>query len=197
MSLKVVIVGAPNVGKTSIVLRLAGRIPSLHSESTIGCSFMHLLIEGQSINIWDTAGQERYMSILPMYYRDANIILFTFDVTDLSSIDRMGDFIHSYYSTRKEPQFEPTIIFIGNKIDSIYPSETQIQDYLFRNESVIRYNLIETDLIFVSARSNININLLSSRLGKEKIKKSEPKVDLIMMPPPPPKTFCDNNQCFS
>jgi len=34
------------------------------------------------LNIWDTAGDERFRSIMPLYYRDAEIALLVFDLTD-------------------------------------------------------------------------------------------------------------------
>lgn len=37
------------------------------------------------LNIWDTAGDERFRSIMPLYYRDAEIALLVFDLTDAES----------------------------------------------------------------------------------------------------------------
>ena len=37
------------------------------------------------LNIWDTAGDERFRSIMPLYYRDAEIALLVFDLTDPES----------------------------------------------------------------------------------------------------------------
>ena len=37
------------------------------------------------LNIWDTAGDERFRSIMPLYYRDAQIALLVFDLTDPES----------------------------------------------------------------------------------------------------------------
>ena len=33
-------------------------------------------------NMWDTAGQEKYRSLTSMYFRDANVALLVYDVTN-------------------------------------------------------------------------------------------------------------------
>jgi GTPase SAR1 family protein len=37
------------------------------------------------LNIWDTAGDERFRSIMPLYYKDAEVALLVFDLTDPDS----------------------------------------------------------------------------------------------------------------
>lgn len=37
------------------------------------------------LNIWDTAGDERFRSIMPLYYRDAEIAILVFDLTEAES----------------------------------------------------------------------------------------------------------------
>ncbi len=41
--------------------------------------------EEYQLNIWDTAGDERFRAIMPLYYRDAEIALLVFDLTDPES----------------------------------------------------------------------------------------------------------------
>ena len=41
-------------------------------------SFKHLLFQ---LQIWDTAGQERFRSITQSYYRSANALILTYDIT--------------------------------------------------------------------------------------------------------------------
>ena len=86
---KVVLLGATGVGKSSLVLRYVTSQFNPHSESTIGAAFMSKMTvmklrakeEGGvrreevskiiKFQIWDTAGQEKYESLAPMYYRTA------------------------------------------------------------------------------------------------------------------------------
>uniref|UniRef100_A0A3Q2Y2A4 RAB30, member RAS oncogene family n=1 Tax=Hippocampus comes TaxID=109280 RepID=A0A3Q2Y2A4_HIPCM len=53
--------------------------------ATIGVDFMIKTVEikGQKVKlqIWDTAGQERFRSITQSYYRSANALILTYDIT--------------------------------------------------------------------------------------------------------------------
>lgn len=42
-----------------------------------------MLVDGEktSLQIWDTAGQERFRSITQSYYRSANALILTYDIT--------------------------------------------------------------------------------------------------------------------
>jgi len=62
------------------------------NESTIGASFIvnYSELAGNNpvrLNIWDTAGQERYAMLLPMYSRNADVIIFTIDPLNSESVE--------------------------------------------------------------------------------------------------------------
>ena len=78
------IIGIFASGKTSLAASFVKNKKSVTNESTIGASFIvnyTQTIGGCAIriNIWDTAGQERYAALLPMYSRNADVIIFTID----------------------------------------------------------------------------------------------------------------------
>tara|TARA_B100000674_G_C37916760_1_gene951342 strand:+ start:230 stop:889 length:660 start_codon:yes stop_codon:yes gene_type:complete len=93
ISAKVVILGDSGVGKTSLIQRyISGR--SDIQNSTLGAVFVKLEHNfknehGQNfhlpIQFWDTAGQERYNALIPMYVRDADYVILTFDLTNYVS----------------------------------------------------------------------------------------------------------------
>ena len=82
--LKLVMIGKENVGKTCIVSRFSKDFFNDINGPTIGSSYVRKNMEINNrkiiLNIWDTAGQERYEGLMPMYYRDADIILLTYDI---------------------------------------------------------------------------------------------------------------------
>lgn len=85
------IIGIFASGKTSLAASFVKNKKSVTNESTIGASFIvnYTQTSGSKIirlNIWDTAGQERYAALLPMYSRNADVIIFTIDPMNPLSI---------------------------------------------------------------------------------------------------------------
>lgn len=85
------IIGIFASGKTSLAASFIKNKQSVANESTIGASFIVDYAQvrtGQIIrlNIWDTAGQERYAALLPMYSRNADVIIFTIDPVNPDSV---------------------------------------------------------------------------------------------------------------
>lgn len=102
--IKFVFLGDCGVGKSSLFGRLInGRFP-VANDSTLGAAYMEVYIsefeDGRlelsrspldlnarcaervwRVCVWDTAGQERYRSLLPMYYRGANVVAVVHDNT--------------------------------------------------------------------------------------------------------------------
>jgi len=103
--LKVVLVGDSDVGKTSIGYLMShplttGTVP--YTESTVGASYFRTKFDSPggriSADIWDTAGQERYHSLVPLYLRNANVVLYVYDhrpETLVSIMDKWEPFVRA------------------------------------------------------------------------------------------------------
>lgn len=97
-SFKIILLGASGIGKTSIIKRF---IEDLFDESLLKPSlcFDFLtkeIVRGDKkikLEIWDTAGQERFQSMAKMYYKDAHGVVLGYDITDLTSFDRMKEWL--------------------------------------------------------------------------------------------------------
>ncbi|XP_036363408.1 ras-related protein Rab-7L1, partial [Octopus sinensis] len=84
--LKVLIIGDPNVGKTSFVQRYINNTFRGTYKWTIGVDFGLKLIqwsptEAVKLQLWDIAGQERYTSMTRVYYKDAFGCVVMCDIT--------------------------------------------------------------------------------------------------------------------
>ncbi len=42
--------------------------------------------------IWDTAGQEKFRSMAKIFYKDANAVIFTFDITRRNSFEEIKNY---------------------------------------------------------------------------------------------------------
>ncbi|AET40688.1 Rab family GTPase YPT10 Ecym_6309 [Eremothecium cymbalariae DBVPG len=131
--LKLVLLGESSVGKSSIVTRFT--TGEFHkNQATIGAAFTtrtiswkenptnrsseELITKSVNFEIWDTAGQERYRSLAPMYYRNTDVALIVFDITDESSLEKAQSWIdelNTYVDESRQKQI--VIKIVGNKMD--------------------------------------------------------------------------------
>lgn len=88
---KVIFLGDAGVGKSSLIHRYNTSSFLDRPEATLGTAFFcKVIIRGGTViklNIWDTSGEEKYRAMTPMYYKDADAAILTYDLTDLKSLD--------------------------------------------------------------------------------------------------------------
>lgn len=118
ISLKYILVGDVNVGKTSLLSSLTNEIHNDSYKPTIGIALKQYNCEYKNkklnINIWDTAGQERYDSLSRMYYRNSHCVIFVFDLTNRTTFENLDIWMKK---VKNEIGCKYHIIIIGNKID--------------------------------------------------------------------------------
>lgn len=135
---KLILLGSAAVGKTTIIQVFLGNgmdpavSPTIFSMFT---SYLARASNGQEVNlaIWDTAGQEVYRSLAPSYYRDAQLILLVFSVTDKESFNSLQKWINDI----QENNPSSSILLCGNKIDLVADrviSSEDIQSFAQKNE---------------------------------------------------------------
>lgn len=116
---KVVVLGDPAVGKTSLVRRHAKGKFDFDSMPTLGVDVTtkHYKLEGGlvlSLSVWDVAGQEFSSSMRHQYYQGASAGMLVFDLT------RPESFWHVrmwYVDLRDNLQQKVPVVLIGNKKD--------------------------------------------------------------------------------
>jgi small GTP-binding protein len=119
-NVKITLLGESTTGKSSIAYRLIKNVFNDQIDSTIGAAYMVLKANNIRFDIWDTAGQERYLSIVQLYYRNTDIFLLVFDVSDLKTLDRLIYYINKI---NQEMDNNYTIFIVGNKTDLVDDAE--------------------------------------------------------------------------
>lgn len=162
MTTKIVLLGPAGVGKSALINHLNNGHFCYETDSTIGCQFVRIRKDDLIFDIWDTAGQERYMSITPIYFRNADIVIFVFDVTNMLTIDSMSKFVEMYFNTIKSNHAQ--IIFVGNKIDKENLSQKSLTDFFETNKTIKYYELDTIKLLFTSARDGTGMQMLLDKI---------------------------------
>ena len=115
---KIIFLGDQSVGKSSILNRFYQDKFEPNYQATIGLDFhnKNTEINGESIRLllYDTAGQEKFKSLIPMYIRDANIILVVYDITMKDSFTHTEHWVNETKDLKRE---DAIFVLIGNKID--------------------------------------------------------------------------------
>lgn len=115
---KMVILGHYSVGKSSIVSKFVKNEFNPKAESTIGASFLTKTIFQNrcaiKYEIWDTAGQERYYSLIPMYYRGAQVALIVYDITSKESFESAKKWVEELKYDKPRDFLK---VLVANKID--------------------------------------------------------------------------------
>ena len=87
-------------------------------QATIGLDFQskNFQIGGQDIHLllYDTAGQEKFRSLIPMYTRDAHIVILVYDISSKESFDHIPDWLNELSNVKME---DVIFALAGNKND--------------------------------------------------------------------------------
>lgn len=116
---KVVFIGNPTAGKTSLLNRICNDKFQSNYDSTIGVDFFTKTIFYNEtifkIQLWDSAGQEKYRSLIPSYIRGASIIFLIYDLNHHETFDAVNNWLGfvSQYTNKEQVK----LILVGNKKD--------------------------------------------------------------------------------
>ncbi len=115
---KLLIIGESTVGKTCLLLRYADDSFTQNHITTIGIDFKTKFITINNsvikLQIWDTGGCERFRSITKSYYKDANGIILTYDISNSDSLKNIQNWMKVIEQNAEDGVCK---ILVGNKCD--------------------------------------------------------------------------------
>jgi len=98
---KIIIAGAKDVGKSSLIARFCDNVFKEDMKATIGVDFKrkNITVKGAhkdislELNIWDFAGEEKYRTLFPSYANGASAAFILFDTTNKDSLKDIDNWI--------------------------------------------------------------------------------------------------------
>ena len=104
--IKIIMVGAINVGKTSLVTKYAtGKSPG-QTKTTKNASYVskRKTINGFNfeIKLWDTAGQEKYKSLTKLFTKESKIAILVYSIDSEESFNDLGNWLELVKSSNED-----------------------------------------------------------------------------------------------
>ena len=162
---KVVLLGESGVGKTSIISQFTTKKFNPRCATSVSAQFISKIVEFPEFektikfDIWDTVGQEKYRSLTKIFYRDAKVIIFVYDITKEFTFNALRDYWYNEVSNNTEGS--PILAVSANKNDLYAEQKVNNKDGKEFAEKI--------DAIFqtTSALSDYGINTLFENIGKK------------------------------
>lgn len=150
---KLVIIGDPMVGKTSLINRFIFKTFESEYKQTIGtqlnCS--EIIVGDVLIRLilWDLAGQPRFESVRKLYFLGSDAVIVVFDLTRRETFENVDGWMQAF---RQAVPDEVPKVLVGNKVDLASKRDVS------RAEAYQRHINQEYDNYFESsARSGENV----------------------------------------
>jgi small GTP-binding protein len=114
---KILLVGDPAVGKTSLILKYVENRFEREYKASIGVDFAYKIIELEDkvarLIIWDIASQERFGPYRSSFYKQTDGAMLVFDLTRPETLEA----IEAWMREIREHAGDVEILLIGNKAD--------------------------------------------------------------------------------
>ena len=165
ISVKVVLLGESGVGKTSIISQYTTKKFNPRCSTSVSAQFISKTIQfpefekSIKFDIWDTVGQEKYRSLTKIFYRDAKVIVFVYDITTEYSFNQLKEYW--YQETLNTTESTPLMAVVANKSDLYADQKVNNKD---GKEFAEKINAIFQT---TSAMSDTGINTLFENIGKK------------------------------
>ena len=150
---KVIVVGDPEVGKTSSILRYTDEVfrKSYIMSMGVNISAKNFIYNDRKVkfSIWDIAGQTKFQATRRHFYEGADGVLFMFDLTRPDTFESIEKWHEDIMKTRKTDLIG---VIIGNKADLVDQLKVNNED-IEQMSTKLGLGYMET-----SALENKNVN---------------------------------------
>ena len=118
--MKICLLGDVAVGKTSIATRFCKNNFNESYVNTIGGAYQQqtILLDNNvkmKLHVWDTSGDERFKSMTNLYYRDAQVAILTYDITNEKTFESLNFWLKEL--SDKVNNDNMLLFLAGNKCD--------------------------------------------------------------------------------
>ena len=159
---KIVTLGDPGVGKTSIFRRFVEDNFDPNQLSTLGINLSTKILKIKNkelvLKLIDTGGQEKYRAIAASYFRRADVILFVFDLNNCGSFESIQYWLDFFEENNTGTNIKNKFL-IGNKNDLEQKVDQDLIDKLTEKNNILYMS--------TSAKTKHQIEQLFEYIGGE------------------------------
>jgi len=176
---KIILIGDPGVGKTSIMTKFVSNEFQNTYLSTIGVEFKlkEIYINNNTcarLKIWDTCGQEKFRAITRQYFKNSEGVFIVFDLSNRETIKRLNVWMKDIQDNIDNDFF---IFLVGNKTD-IKERDLTISEEAKQFAINKKINYYEVSAKTGSGIYNIFEKMASKLINKEKIERNKKEVNI-------------------
>lgn len=153
---KIVLLGDPSVGKTTLCRRYMGEGFQENYLATLGAEFVIKEYNDVQLLIWDIGGHRNFMNIFQAYLQGGQGLILVFDVMRLDTLETINKWID--YFLKANEKMVPCIL-VANKIDLRQAGDNSINEEdarIFLDKLSKKYNQ-KFQYMETSALNGINI----------------------------------------
>ena len=143
--IKVILVGEPGTGKTSLINVAIGKMFTDNSPSTLISTFVQKKFNKNNkeyiLNIWDTAGQEKFRAMTKIFIKNSKIVILVYSINSKETYDGLKEYWFNIITEALGD--EPIIAMVGNKSDLFLEEQIKEEEAKeFARENGIKFKLV-------------------------------------------------------